>query len=239
MVGAATGPQVVVNNSEASGLISSCPGRVKLRKRAWRIPGGVMKIVAATCSEQFSGTSMLFEPLDSGLPAGLLASPALVRVIKGTAYIPVVNVGVVDVVLYPRTVVGTLDTVNIVSLPSSVTEVPMGLPTMSSETVSSTVPQQVEDVDLSSLSADNRFKQGHCLKNTMLYVFAANDGDLGCTNLISHDTPLVDDVPVKQRYRRIPPSDNELVKEHINQLLSSKIIRESSGPYASPIVMVR
>lgn len=65
-----------------------------------------MKIVAATCSEQFSG------PLDSGLPSGLLAFPALVRVIRGTAYIPVVNVGSVEVVLHPHIiVVGTLDTV--------------------------------------------------------------------------------------------------------------------------------
>lgn len=76
------------------------PGRAKvIGKRAWWTPSpftGVMKI-AATCSEQFSGTSVLFEPLNSGLPVGLLASPVLVWVIKGKAYILVVNVGVVDV----------------------------------------------------------------------------------------------------------------------------------------------
>uniref|UniRef100_A0A3B3XY23 Gypsy retrotransposon integrase-like protein 1 n=1 Tax=Poecilia mexicana TaxID=48701 RepID=A0A3B3XY23_9TELE len=70
-------------------------------------------------------------------------------------------------------------------------------------------------------------------------VFSSHDGDLGCTSLIAHDIPLVDDVPVKQRYRRIPPSDYEVVKDHINQLLASQIIRESSSPYASPIVLVR
>ncbi|KAK0135626.1 hypothetical protein N1851_028532 [Merluccius polli] len=67
-------------------------GKVKVRgKSACRIPGGVMKIVVATCSEQYSGSTVLFEPLDSGLPAGLLASPALVPVVRGTAYIPIVN----------------------------------------------------------------------------------------------------------------------------------------------------
>lgn len=70
-------------------------------------------------------------------------------------------------------------------------------------------------------------------------VFSISDTDLGCTDLISHDIPLVDDTPVKQRYRRIPPSEYEVVKEHINQLLSSQVIRESSSPYASPIVLVR
>lgn len=57
-------------------------------------------------------------------------------------------------------------------------------------------------------------------------------------NLISHNIPLLDDVPVRQRYRRIPPSEYEAVKAHINQLLESQVIRESSSPYASPIVLV-
>lgn len=214
-------------------------GKVKVRgKKAWRIPGGVVKIVAATCSAQFSGSTVLFEPLDSGLPAGLLASPSLVRVIRGTAYIPVVNVGSVDVVLYPRTVVGTLDTVNVVSLPSGVTEVPTQAATMSSQTVSPTVPQQMEDMDLSALSAEQQ-DQVKALLGQYSSVFAAHDGDLGCTNLISHDIPLIDDAPVRQRYRRIPPSEYEAVKEHINQLLSTQVIQESSSPYASPIVLVR
>lgn len=42
-----------------------------------------------------------------------------------------------------------------------------------------------------------------------------------------------------QRYRRIPPSEYEAVKAHINQLLEAQVIRESSSPYASPIVLVR
>lgn len=36
-------------------------------------------------------------------------------------------------------------------------------------------------------------------------------GDLGCTDLIAHEIPLVDDVPIRQRYRCIPPSDYDSV----------------------------
>lgn len=50
---------------------------------------------------------------------------------------------------------------------------------------------------------------------------------MGCTNLIVHEIPLLDDIPVKQRYRRIPPSDYEAVKAHINQLLDTQVIKES------------
>lgn len=41
-----------------------------------------------------------------------------------------------------------------------------------------------------------------------------------------------------QPYRRIPPSQYELARNHIQQLLQSGIIRESSNPYSSPIVLV-
>ncbi len=64
-----------------------------------RVPGGTMKIITDTCSEQYSGGTVLFETLEPGLPAGLLASLALVPVAWGTVYIPVVNVGISDAVL--------------------------------------------------------------------------------------------------------------------------------------------
>lgn len=62
-------------------LPTEVTGKVKVRgPQAGRISGGMMKMVAATCSENFSSGVALFEPLESGLPAGLLASPALIRV---------------------------------------------------------------------------------------------------------------------------------------------------------------
>lgn len=60
-----------------------------------------MQLVPATCSAHYSGTTTLFEPLDQGLPAGLLTSPALVHIEGGTVYTPVVNVGTSDVLLNP------------------------------------------------------------------------------------------------------------------------------------------
>ncbi|KAK0137686.1 hypothetical protein N1851_026116 [Merluccius polli] len=84
---------------------SNTGGNVKVRgKKACRIPGGTMQIVPATSATWYPDITVLFEPLDRGLPAGLLASPALVRVERGTAYIPIVNLGSTDVLLYPRTV---------------------------------------------------------------------------------------------------------------------------------------
>lgn len=69
--------------------------------------------------------------------------------------------------------------------------------------------------------------------------FAKYDEDLGCTDEIVHEIPLLDDAPVRQRYRQIPPTQWQAVKDHIKQLLDSRVIRESSSPYASPIVLVQ
>ena len=131
-----------------------------------------------------------------------------------------------------------MEDVDGVSLPSGVMEVPLVAATVASQSVSGSVQDQIETMDLSVLSAEDQTKVRSLL---MKYasVFSAHDGDLGCTNLIAHDIPLLDEVPVRQRYRRIPPSDYEVVKKHINKLLEAQIIRESSSPCASPIVLVR
>ena len=56
---------------------------------------------------------------------------------------------------------------------------------------------------------------------------------------MKHQIPVTSDVPVTQPYRRIPPSQFEDVRQHIQELADKGVIRSSSSPYASPIVIVR
>ncbi|CAG5127783.1 unnamed protein product, partial [Candidula unifasciata] len=56
---------------------------------------------------------------------------------------------------------------------------------------------------------------------------------------VTHNISLSDDTPVKQPYRRIPPAFYREVQDHLQGLLEKQIIRESSSPWASPIVLVR
>lgn len=216
-------------------------GGVRVRGQGvCHIPGGTMKLVAATCSEHYATGTVLFEPPDAGLPAGLLASPALVQVTRGTVYIPVVNVGTTEIILYPRTSLGTLSGVFVISLPEGITEVRSLTATVGSHSslVPSIVEDQIDAIDLSVLAGEEQSRV-RALLHKYKFVFSAHEGDLGCTNLLSHDIPLLDDTPVRQRYRRIPPSEYEVVKSHINQLLEAQVIRESCSPYASPIVLVK
>ena len=171
-----------------------------------------MKLVTGTCPEQFANQSVLFEPPESGLPAGLLASPCMVKVVRGTVCVPVVNVGEAD---YPRTNLGVLNAAQVISLPAGVTEVWSTVATVSSQIATPSVLDQIGSLDPSALTEQEQASV-RSLLDRYDSVFAANEGDLGCTNLISHDIPLLDDVPVRQRYRRIPPSEYEAVKTHIN-----------------------
>ena len=59
-----------------------------------------------------------------------------------------------------------------------------------------------------------------------------------CNN-IKHRIDLVNSVPFKQRHRRIPPAMLDEVRQHIEQLLSTGIIRPSKSPFSSNVVLVR
>lgn len=94
-----------------------------------------------------------------------------------------------------------LNQAQIVSLPSGISEVPKepeGLgtvATMSSQAGQvSNISNIIESLDLVTLSEEEQAKVRSLLKPQS--VFSAFEGDLGCTNLIEHEIPLLDDVPV-------------------------------------------
>ena len=50
---------------------------------------------------------------------------------------------------------------------------------------------------------------------------------------------LLDDKPVKQPYRPIPPQLHDKVQEQLQIMLDSKVIKESTSPWNSPLTVVR
>nr|XP_055035571.1 uncharacterized protein LOC129423357 [Misgurnus anguillicaudatus] len=213
-----------------------------------QIPAGTMRLVPALCPKSIkSCTTFVLEPLgpsDGGLPPGVLISPALVQCTQGIVQIPVVNVGTEALYLPPRIRLGSLASAEVVikseqdivfkadlqSDPNTVI--------VQCQAITITSSIDVQGLKLQGLSGTEEEAVGRLLTRYS-DVFSKHDGDLGCTNLIDHQIPLVDDTPVRQRYRRIPPSQFEAAKAHIRQLLDSQVIRESCSPYASPIVLVK
>ncbi|XP_052464763.1 uncharacterized protein LOC128021529 [Carassius gibelio] len=225
-------------------------GQVRVQaKHPVQIPAGTMRLVTAYCPKTFSNVATLFEPLggdgSGGFPAGILISPALLQSSQTTICVPVVNVSTETVYLPARAKLGSLIKVEMVNqsdqeisfkenLQGSVSEIVIQCQMSASVSNHS----ELERVELPGLSEAEREVVKHLLHKYQ-DVFAKDDGDLGCTTLIEHHIPLLDNVPVRQRHRRIPPSQWEAVKAHIKQLLESQVIRESCSPYSSPIVLVK
>ncbi len=75
--------------------------------------------------------------------------------------------------------------------------------------------------------------------NKMPEVFAQHDLDFGRIQKVKHSIKLMDETPFKQRARPIHPQDLGAVRKHLQELLSSGVIRESESSFSSPIVVVR
>ena len=112
--------------------------------------------------------------------------------------------------------------------------------TVSSNKVVALAPEDEVRLDLSEARCSEAQKgQLRGLFEEFRDVLTTEDGKVGYTDRVRHRIPLVDDKPVAQTYRRIPPNQYEEVRKHIQELLDKQVIRPSTSAYASPIVLVR
>ena len=220
------------------------------------VPAGSMCFVPATGFQDSNSTGhpVLVEALevDEGtLPGNLIVSTAYVWMQEGELAVPVMNVGTTDLCLSPRTRIARIATADIVA---GETETVM-FEEVGPQEVEVSVCAQEAMLDIQKNKASNLhpfpfdFNCPHLSEPQLAQVkkmldensdvFAFKDSDLGCTSVLEHEIPLIDEAPVRQRYRRLPPSQYAEVKAHIKQLLEQGVIRESCSPYSSPLVIVR
>ncbi len=220
--------------------------RVSGKHKAY-VPASSVAAVSVKVHKRPAGSDFwaLFEPGNGPLPGGLVPVPTLVPPHSKVFPVQVVNFSSEDIWLPSKTRVGVLASCQCV------------------ESNPCEVRFHCMSADQEGISVDQEFRQetdsdtGHLLDElqiggtpeqqaelTVLLkkyadVFAASEDDLGYTDKVKHEIPLVDDMPVSQPYRRIPPTQFEEVREHISKLMRKGVIHESSSSYASPIVLVR
>ena len=76
------------------------------------------------------------------------------------------------------------------------------------------------------------------LLERMANCFSASDTDLGLTHLGEMRIHLMSDRPVHYRPYRLAQVERAKVREKIQSLLASGVIRESESEYASPIILI-
>ena len=212
---------------------------------AVEIPAGGTGWVSAQCPH-LAGASwptVLFEPslCEGTLAAGLVAGRALVAVQEGVVWVPVTNVGHAAAQVGNHTLLGDLFVPQHTTVMGEGWEVDEQGPTVVVRAVTTGAGR--EPLDLSGVTWGDldpeQVQRGKRLLGAYTDVFSQSDTDLGCTRELEHEIPLLDEAPVRQRYRRLPPSQYEQVREHIQSLLDGGVIRPSTSPYASPIVLVQ
>lgn len=88
------------------------------------------------------------------------------------------------------------------------------------------------------LTADQQQKMDSLLRRWR-DVFAAGEEDFGQTSAVLHSIPTGSAPPSRERYRPVPPSLYPELRELLKNMLDNDVIKESSSPWAAPIVLVK
>lgn len=236
------------------------PPKAKFRCRFARtlrtsivIPALTTVTVEATAGDASFDCDVLVEPTEVPPRAGIVVPPTFTTLSKGRISIPVMNPTEETVILPARCIIGFVSEAGQARVElkevqaKSTAEDSCSVPDEKSHLLGDSELGQGKGLpkpDMSqikldpSLSPDER-RQIEDLVTKYSDCFAWSDQEMGFTDRIEHKIFVTDEKPISQRYRRVPPSAMTEVREHIENLLAKGVIRPSSSPYASPIVVVR
>jgi transposase InsO family protein len=167
----------------------------------------------------------------SGIPDDLDITPTLVPYKyrqTGLVKVQITNVSAHTMTISPGAVLGEIQPVTI----ENVSEL--------QDTDTDVGNTYLQDVDICKDGlSEEQIHRGEDLLRNYPDIFSHHEDDIGHTDIVRHRIELDDPTPFKQRHRRIPPSAFEEVRNHLQHLLATDIIRRSRSPWASPVVLVR
>ena len=175
---------------------------------------------------------MLHQTKNSAMPSGLEIAPALFRYQhKRSLHVPVQvsNLSNQTIVISPRSIICEIQPVQIEKV------APINLEEIASEQKQ----HPLDKVKISPTLTEEQKRLGEELISKYQDIFSTGDLDIGHYTEVKHRIDLHDPTPFKERYRRIPPSMFQEVKDHLQQLLACGIIRRSHSPWTSNVVLVR
>ncbi|CAI5692272.1 unnamed protein product [Oreochromis niloticus] len=205
-------------------------------KQPQLIPAGQTVVLdgAVAVSAGNGEKSVLLEyPRMSALPGDILVKPCLIDLPERAPYlVPVVltNESEHDVTIPLNCVIGEVSAYQRVLSHEHSVRTPRARTEQKSNVTF--------NFDSSPLSAEWKERITEKLSQ-MPEVFAQNDLDFGKTGQVKHTIRLSDETPFKHRARPIHPNDLEAVRKHLKELQEAGVIRESTSPFSSPIVVVR
>ena len=199
----------------------------KTRREPVAIPPQATKFIEVTGPDHQNMSNVLIENCKM-TPSGLVVLNSLSSSKRGVTLVAVANITDEIIRIPGRTTIGLISSAQprLVNLIETTEEAKMG---------EDKFDRLTGDPDL---TAEQKARLREFLEKNE-DSFAWDDDELGYTDLLPHKITLISDRPVAQPYRRIPPTQLQEVREHLDTLLKKDIIRPSTSPYAAPIVIVR
>ncbi|MGI9458857.1 MAG: reverse transcriptase family protein, partial [Pirellulales bacterium] len=181
-------------------------------------------------------TDYLFEPISSYFSElGLHAAPALVHVNAGTIPVRILNPHRHSVRLYEFATLGHLECLPNETVVYRIDTSNVETTTISSGNRKSRYSFKLDDTSLSE--TEKPIFQNFLADNDD--IFALDDSELSQCPYVKHPINTGQAPPIKQRAYRIPICERAKLKTHIDGMLQNKIIRPSTSPWASPVVLVK
>ena len=233
------------SETAAHKIVNSVIGRVRIKSegpvvvpaRSVKVLTGSVKPSAKDCVYHAMVES---HEMSCPLPKGLVLGCSYVTVgMSGLVPIQMTNFSDSDVYVQPRTSVGVVSLAcpqsNVELREVSVCEVIA----QEKNSVSSVKDQIISKMDIGESISNSQRKAFEDLVVKHSSTFSLSDYDIGYCDRVQHRIITIDDIPVKVPHRRVPPHQWPEVREYLTSALDRGIIRESSSPYASPVVLVR
>ena len=183
----------------------------------------------------------LFEPKPSfGHIWNVLPAKTIAKVVESKFHVKILNPNDIPIELEIGTIVGYLEEIEgIVSAPQTPQQTVNVHTLMENSDPVVTLKDTLEiDLQEADVNNDERKQLATFLINNK-NIFATSISDLGSCNLQRLIIDTGDNPPVRQRPYRVSPEIKAEIDKQVNTMLQNGIIRESTSPFASPVVMVK
>lgn len=182
------------------------------------------------------GTSLdnlLFSPDNEKLACrGLLAAFSLVKPLSGCFPVRLINNGETDIRLFKNTILGSLEEYQI-SIDTPIRQIHEIKPA----TTSATKP--FHDYNMCQDMSERELVTVKQLINEFSDIFSKNKFDIGRCPEVKHQIFVENATPICQKIRRVPLGLEDKVDKLVEDLLEKEVIRKSSSPWNSPLVIVQ